>query len=682
LIFTSRLPLLLTALGGLCAAVFSTTAQPEAPLRSGIDLATFDRSVRPQDDLYRFVNGRWLDTVEIPADRPRYGAFDALAEESEARVRVIVEAAAASPQPPGSDARKIGDLYASFMDEATVEALGREPIEADLAAIAAVRDPADFAELLARFDREGVSGAFGGYVGQDARQSDRYAFYLVQSGLGLPDRDYYLDERFAPERKKYLAHLETMFALAGLDEPADSAARVFALETRLARSHWTRVESRDRDRTYNKLTNEELGRLAPTFAWDRFLTALGAGPLGEVVVAQPSYFEAFDAALREVPLADWQDWLRWQVLQSWAPYLSRDFVEAQFAFYGKELSGTPLLRERWKRGVSLVNGSGNSSLGEAIGQRYVELHFPPAAKQRMEALVDNIVDAYRQSILAIDWMGPETRAEALAKLARFNTKIGYPTRWRDYSDLRIAPGDLVGNVRRVNEFDARRSLAKLGQPVDRDEWGMTPQTVNAYYRSTMNEIVFPAAILQPPFFDLEADDAVNYGGIGAVIGHEIGHGFDDQGSKSDGDGNLRTWWTDADRLGFESRAQALIAQYDQFEPLPGHRIQGALSIGENIGDLAGLQVAFKAYRNSRAGQDVPVLDGFTGDQRLFIGWAQIWRAKQREEFLRRQLTTGPHAPPEFRCNGVVRNLPEFHEAFQVKPGDGLYLAPDQRVRIW
>jgi putative endopeptidase len=682
-----RVPLLVAAVGGLCLAFLSARVQPEAhqphqPLRSGIDRTTFDLTVRPQDDLYRFVNGRWLDTVEIPPDRPRYGAFDALAEESEARVRAIVEATAATSQVPGSDGQKIGDLYASFMDEAAVEALGVDPIRADLAAVAALRDATDLAELLAKFGREGVSGAFGSYVGQDARQSDQYAFYLVQGGLGLPDRDYYLEERFARERERYREHLETMFTLAGLDDPAGAAARVFALEMRLARDHWSRIESRDRDRTYNKLTLEELARLAPSFAWERFLTTLGAGSAGEVVVAQPSYFEALDAALREVPLADWQDWLRWQVLKSWAPYLSRDFVEAQFAFYGRELSGTPALRERWKRGVSLVNGSGNSSLGEAVGRRYVELHFSPEAKQRMETLVANVVEAYRQSILTIDWMGPDTRAEALTKLARFTAKIGYPARWRDYSTLRIVPGDLVGNVRRVNEFDAQRSLARLGQPVDRDEWGMTPQTVNAYYRSTMNEIVFPAAILQPPFFDLEADDAVNYGGIGAVIGHEIGHGFDDQGSKSDGDGNLRTWWTEADRLGFERRAQALIAQYDQFEPLPGHRVQGALSIGENIGDLAGLQVAFRAYRNSLNGQVAPVLDGFTGEQRLFIGWAQIWRTKQREEFLRRQLTTGPHAPPEFRSNGVVRNLPEFHEAFQVKPGDGLYLAPEERVRIW
>jgi putative endopeptidase len=650
-------------------------------LSSGLDLAGFDRAVRPQDDLYRFVNGRWLDSVDIPSDRSRYGAFDALAEESEARVRAIVEAAMAAPRVPGTDSQKIGDLYASFMDEDRIEALGWQPIDGDLAAIRAVRSPTQLAELLARFGREGVSGAFGSYIGQDAKQADRYTFYLTQGGLGLPDRDYYFEDRFEPQRKAYLGHLERMFALARLDDPAGSAARIYALEERLAASHWTRIDSRDRDRTYNKLAREELSDLAPTFDWKRFLTALGADA-DDVVVAQPSYFEGLDDALREVPLATWKAWLQWQVLNSWAPYLSRPFVEEQFAFYGTVLSGTPELRARWKRGVALVSGGGNSSLGEAVGRRYVELHFPPEAKQRMEALVGNVVEAYRQSIADIDWMGAETKAEAFEKLSKFNTKIGYPSRWRDYSALDILPGDLVGNVRRVREFDTRRALAKLGQPVDREEWGMTPQTVNAYYRSTMNEIVFPAAILQPPFFDLEADDAVNYGGIGAVIGHEIGHGFDDQGSKSDGDGNLRTWWTEADRAGFESRTQALIVQYDQFEPLPGHNVQGALSIGENIGDLAGLQIAFKAYRNARNGEAAPVLDGFTGEQRLFLGWAQIWRAKLREEALRRQLTTGPHAPPEFRCNGVVRNLPEFHEAFDVKPGDGLYLPPEQRVRIW
>ncbi|MFU8816694.1 MAG: M13 family metallopeptidase [Pseudomonadales bacterium] len=650
--------------------------------RSGLDLSTFDREVRPQDDLYRFVNGGWLDTVEIPSDRSRYGAFDMLAERAEGQVRAIIEAAAAAPRQPGSDTQKIGDLYASFMDEARIEKLGIRPIVVDLEAIDALDDPAQLAELLARLGRQGVSGAFGSYVGQDAKQSDRYTFYLGQGGLGLPDRDYYLQPRFEPERQAYRQHLEMMFGLAGSADPADAAARTFALEQRLAGGHWSRIDSRDRDRTYNKMARGELSGLAPTFGWERYLLALGADAVSDVVVAQPSYFEAFDAALREVPMATWRAWLQSQVLRAWAPYLSEEFVAAQFAFYGTQLSGTPELRPRWKRGVALVSGGRNDSLGEAVGRRYVELHFPPEAKQRMQVLVANLVEAYRQSILEIDWMGPETKTQALDKLAKFTTKIGYPERWRDYSALRIEAGDLVGNVRRIREFDTNRSLAKLGQPVDRDEWGMTPQTVNAYYRSTMNEIVFPAAILQPPFFDLEADDAVNYGGIGAVIGHEIGHGFDDQGSKSDGDGNLRTWWTEADRAGFEQRTAALIAQYDAFEPLPGQHVQGALSIGENIGDLAGLQIAYKAYRQSLAGNPAPVLDGFTGEQRLFLGWAQIWRASMRDEALRQQLTTGPHAPPEFRCNGVVRNLPEFHRAFGVEPGDGLYLPLEERVSIW
>ena len=688
LVFKQELPLLVAWGLGMCVSLGAVAAGPAPETRSsGLDLATFDRDVRPQDDLYRFVNGRWLDSVGIPNDRARYGAFDALAERSEKQVWAIIEAAAAAPRVPGSYTQgsytqKVGDLYASFMDEARIQTLGVQPIAADLAAIQAVENPTQLIELLARFGRTGVSGAFGSYVGQDAKQADRYTFYVSQGGLGLPDRDYYLQPRFESQRQAYRRHLQEMFDLAGIADAADAAAQVFALEHRLAGAHWSRIDSRDRDRTYNKFARDDLSTLAPSVAWDRYLTALGADAVSDVVVAQPAYFEALDAALREVPMATWRAWLQWQVLRAWAPYLSEEFVAAQFAFYGTELSGTPELRPRWKRGVALVSGGGNTSLGEAVGRRYVELHFPPEAKQRMEVLVANLVEAYRQSIADNDWMGAKTKAQALDKLDKFTSKIGYPGRWRDYSSLEIVADDLVGNVRRVREFDTRRSLARLGQPVDRDEWGMTPQTVNAYYRSTMNEIVFPAAILQPPFFDLDADDAVNYGGIGAVIGHEIGHGFDDQGSKSDGDGNLRSWWTAADRAGFEERAQALIAQYDSFEALPGLHVQGALSIGENIGDLAGLQIAYKAYERSLGGEPAPLLDGFTGAQRLFIGWAQIWRANLREELLRQQLTTGPHAPPEFRCNGVVRNLAEFHEAFQVEPGDGLYLPPEQRVSIW
>lgn len=652
---------------------------------SGIALERLTHGVRPQDDLYRHVNGSWLDTTEIPADKPVYGAFHELHDEAELRVREIVEEAAASDAPADSDQRKIGDLYADFLDEDAVERLGTSPIAGELAFVAAIDSREALVTALGDLQRGGLSGAFGWWVDTDAKASDRYIVYLQQGGLGLPDESYYREDTFAEIREKYVDHIGRMLALGGVEGAEDVAQRVFALERTLAAGHWDRVTSRDATKAYNKLDQAALAALTPGFDWERWLTGVRGGTgdaavLAEVVVRQPSYLEAFARALDEVPLEDWKAWLTWRVVHGTAPFLSTAFVDENFAFYGTVLSGTPELRARWKRAVSTVEGA----LGEAVGRLFVERHFPPAAKERMVELVANLIQAYTERITALDWMGEDTKTRALAKLERFTPKIGYPDSWRDYSALRIERGDLVGNLRRAAAFELDRELGKLGKPVDRSEWFMTPQTVNAYYNPGLNEIVFPAAILQPPFFDPGADDAVNYGGIGAVIGHEIGHGFDDQGSKYDGDGNLVDWWTEQDRARFDERTQALIKQYDVLEPAqaPGHHVNGALTVGENIGDLGGLSIAYVAYRIALGGADGPVLDGLTAAQRFFLGWAQCWRTKARDAEVAKRLAVDPHSPPEFRCNAVVRNIDAFHEAFGLAEGDGLWLDPSERVRIW
>jgi predicted metalloendopeptidase len=645
---------------------------------SGVDRSAIDPAVRPQDDLFRNANGAWLARFDIPADKSRFGSFDVLRDKAEADIRAIIDRVATDPQrKPGSEAQKVGDLYAAFMDEARAEALGVTPIAKDLKAIDKVKDLKGFAKALGEVERGGARGLFGGFVGQDAKQSDRYTVYLFQGAIGLPDRDYYFEDKFKEKREAYQAHLERMFTLAGFADPKASAANVYALEERIAKGHWSRIDSRDDEKTYNKHDRAQLRALMPSFDWDAYLKAGKAAMVTDAIVAQPSAFQTIDLALKEVPLGTWKDWLKWQVVNAAAPLLSKAFVDENFAFYGTTLRGIPQNRPRWKRGVGMVEGS----MGEALGKIYVEKHFPPEAKARMETLVANLVAAYRQSISEIDWMSAETKTKAHQKLAKFTPKIGYTEKWRDYAKLEIRPGDLVGNVRRATAFEVDRQLAKLGKPIDRTEWLMSPQTVNAYYNPPANEIVFPAAILQPPFFNLAAEDAVNYGAIGAVIGHEIGHGFDDQGSKYDGDGNLKSWWTEEDRKAFESRAGKLIAQYDAFEPLPGHRIKGALTIGENIGDLSGLQIAYRAYKMSLGGKPSPEIDGLTGDQRFFYGWAQVWATKFREPALIQYLATDPHSPGEYRCN-IVRNFPEFHAAFGVKEGDELYLPPEQRVKIW
>ena len=681
-----------TVLGSIVVIAACSSAPVAPPLDSGIALANFDTAVRPQDDFFRYVNGTWLKNTEIPADRSNYGTFTKLAEKAESDLKAIIEEASAkSDHAAGSDSQKVADLYNSFMDEARAESLGVTPLAAEFARVAAIKSKADLPALAARLGRIGVTTPVGIFINQDAKDPTQYIAYLFQDGIGLPDREYYLsqDAKFKEFRAKYVAHVEKMLALAGDRKAATSARAIMALETALAQKHWTRVESRDDDKTYNKKTRAELAKLAPNFGWATWLDQTGIKG-DTVIVAQPSAFEGFSEQIAARPLSHWQAYFRWHLLSGYAPFLSKAFVDENFAFYGKTLRGIQENKPRWKRGVAVVQGGlggdvspfASQGLGEVLGRIYVARHFPPQAKARMEEMVRNLIAAYRNSIEKLEWMGPETRARALDKLAKFTTKIGYPDTWRDYSAFDVKAGDLVGNLMRGAEFDHEFDMAKLGKPIDRGEWHMTPQIVNAYYNANLNEIVFPAAILQPPFFNLAADDAVNYGGIGAVIGHEIGHGFDDQGSKSDGDGRLQSWWTEADRKAFEERTGKLIAQFDRYEPLPGHHIQGALTIGENIGDLGGATIALQAYKLSLKGKDAPVLDGFTGEQRFFIGYAQIWARKYREQALLERIKTDPHSPSEYRCNAIVPHVPEFYAAFGVKAGDKMYLAPKDRVKIW
>lgn len=650
-------------------------------LSSGIDTDELDTSIRPQDDLFRHVNGGWLTRTEIPADRATYGTFVQLTEAAETDLAEIIQAAAKTPnRQPGSNAQIIGDLYASFMDEASLNTRGAAPLKPRLAEVDAIRNTTELADVLGRYSMIGIGGPVDGYIEADASDPTKVAVYLSQSGTALPDRDYYLndDARFAEIRAKYQQYLEKVFTLAGRPDAAGAAKTVLALETDLARVQWTRVESRDAVKTFNKYPIPKLVQEMPGFDWVGWGRAQGIDRQNEWVVAQPSYFKSFAAMVPEKPLEMWKAWLAARAITHYAPLLSQPFQDAAFEFFGRTLSGQQEQRLRWKRGVQFLNGS----VGEALGQLYVARRFPPASKARMETMIANLVEAYRQSITALDWMTPETKKEALTKLGRFTAKIGYPDKWRDYGSLTITPDDLVANADRASRFESEYQVSKLGKPVDRSEWLMTPQTVNAYYSGVKNEIVFPAAILQKPFFDAQADDAVNYGGIGAVIGHEIGHGFDDQGRRYDGEGRLRDWWRPADEEEFGKRARRLVDQFNQYSPVPGLQVNGELTLGENIGDLGGLSIAYRAYTISRKGQPAPVIDGMTGDQRFFIGWAQVWRAKAREDYLRQQVLADPHAWAEFRVNGPVGNIDAFYSAFNVKPGDKLYRAPETRVKIW
>lgn len=647
---------------------------------SGIALSNIDHSVRPQDDLYQHVNGAWLKSTTIPDDRPLEGTFTALRDGAELAVKEIIEEAAGKGASASGIERKIGDLYNSFMDEAAIEAKGMDPIRNRLAEVFATSTVGELIALAGRLFRADVSGLFYIYPAPDAGNPERVLLYTGQGGLGLPDESYYREEKFAPTVQAYREYVGTMFGMAGIADPAGAAARVVALETALASHHWDNVTLRDPQKTYNLKSADQANELFPLL--DTWFDAADIVPekRQELVVSTPDFFAGAAALLVSESLPIWQEWLALRVINSAAPYLSAAFVDANFAFYGTKISGTPRNKDRWKRGVAVVEGG----LGEAVGQIYVARHFPESHKARMQSLVANLIESYRQSITDLAWMGEDTKAEALRKLGAFRAKIGYPEEWIDYSAVVIDPADLLGNVERAHNADVDRHLDEVGKPVDLNKWLMTPQTVNAYYHPMLNEIVFPAAILQPPFFTADADDAVNYGGIGAVIGHEIGHGFDDQGSQFDGTGELRNWWTEDDRKAFEALTGRLVAQYDALSPsaAPGHTVNGKLTLGENIGDLGGLTIAHKAYRLSLDGQEPPVLDGLTGEQRFFASWAAGWRQVIRPEEAIRRLATDPHSPNEFRTNAIAKNLDSFHAAFSVSEEDGMWMSPEERVNIW
>lgn len=658
-------------------------AAPKPAIGSfGFDVAGMNRAVHPGEDWVEFANGTYLRNLVIPADRSRMGAFNTLDDLSRERTRAIIEEAAKQNAAPGTNARKVGDYFAAFMDEAAIEARGAAPLAEDLKPFLSARTKADFARALGESRGGFGPSLFPFGISQDAKNPDRYIPIFGQSGLGMPDRDYYLsnDAKLADARAKYVPHVARMLVLSGIPEAraAKAAANVLAFETELAKVHWTRVDSRNRDKTYNKWSRADFARKAPGFDWNAYLTAADLPKeQQEFIVSQPTAYAGMARAVAAASLQTLKDWAVLHTARNAAGVLPKAFTEERFDFSGRTLQGTPELEPRWKRGVSAVNGA----IGEAVGEIYVARYFPPATKAKADELVRNITAAMDNRLANLPWMAPETRQKARAKLASFRTKIGYPDRWRDYSSLTIEAGDAYGNASRAAAFEYRRELDKLGKPVDRDEWFMTPMTVNAYANPTMNEIVFPAAILQPPFFDPNADDAINYGGIGAVIGHEISHHFDDQGRKYDPTGRLADWWTPEDVKRFEVYATQLADQYGKLEPLPGQFINGRLALGENIADLAGLLVAHDAYRLSLGGKPAPVLDGFTGDQRFFLSHAQIWRDKFRENALRQQLVTGPHSPGNFRPY-VSRNLDAWYEAFGVKQGQPMFLTPEQRVRIW
>lgn len=643
----------------------------------GFDLTGRDTSVAPSKDFFDYANGNYLNKLEIPSDRSRYGAFDALQELSQQRMHAVLEKAAGNPAAAGDEA-KIGAFYRSFMDEAKVNALGAKPLAADLAAIRGIKSKDQMAEHMGSTMREFGGSFFGSYVHDDAKDPEVYAAYLFQGGLGLPDRDYYLEERFKPQKDAYQAYITKLLTLEGWDKPAENAAAIVALETEIAKVSWTRAERRDDDKTYNPFEIAKLQSYAPGFNWSAFLKGANLSKANRVIVAENTAFPKIADIYAKAPLETLKAWAAFNLADQAAPYLSKDFDEANYEFRNKTLSGQPVQQPRWKRAVTATD----NNVGEALGKLYVEAYFPPESKAKMEALVGDIRVAMKGRIEKLDWMGPETKAKALEKLAKFGVKIAYPDKWRDYSALQVKDGDLYGNIERATAFEWDYRAARFGGPVDDAEWGMTPPTINAYYQPTKNEIVFPAAILQPPFFDPEGDPAINYGGIGGVIGHEITHGFDDQGRKSDGDGRLSDWWTAEDAAKFDAQAKKFGAQYSAVEVLPGAHINGDLTMGENIADLGGLLLALDAYHLSLKGKPAPVIDGLTGDQRVFLGWAQVWRGKYRDDRMRQQLVSDPHSPPKYRVQVPVKNIDAFYEAFGVKPGDGMYVKPEDRVRIW
>jgi putative endopeptidase len=665
----------------LCACGAKAPSIPEIPKPEigafGLDLSAGNPEVRPGDDFFAYSNGKWYETAEIPADRSSYGVFRELTDRAEQQVRELVEAAAHAGSEGGGPMQKVGDFYATFMDEAAIESAGLKPIEPLLQAIRDAKERRDIARL---FGLPGYQSIIGGGVRPDMKEPDRYAMYLAQGGLGLPNRDFYLkdDEKLKDIRERYLAYIERLLTLAEVQQPASKAQAIYDFERKIAQAHWTIERSRDAVARYNPYKKADFVAYAPGFDWQAFFEALGIPAHEDFIVMQPSALRDSAKLFAATPLETLRAYLTFHLLDSFAPYLPQRFEAAHFAFRGQVLEGRPEQSERWKRGVALVD----SSVGELVGQVYVEKHFPASSKAKMEELVSYIKKAFHQRLEELPWLGAETRARAQEKLAAFRAKIGYPDRWKDYSALQVQRDSVVANLLRVQEWSWKRDIERLGGPVDRDEWMMNPQRVNAYYNPLGNEIVFPAAILQPPFFDPNADDAVNYGAIGAVIGHEIGHGFDDQGRRFAADGSLTDWWTAEDSEAFTQQARRLVEQYSKFEALPGLFVNGEFTTGENLGDLGGLNIALYAYKLSLDGKPAPVIEGLTGEQRFFLSWAQVWRAKYREEALRKLVLSDTHSPAYFRVNGPVRNMDEWYEAFNVQPTDKLYLKPEERVRIW
>jgi putative endopeptidase len=645
----------------------------------GFDAAGMNKSVKPGDNFFDYTSGTWAKNTEIPADKPVWGGFVELDDLSTKRTRAIIEEAAASKGAAGTNARKVGDFYAAFMDEAAIEAKGSAPLKPWLDKVSGIRSTTDLARTFGEFAQVGISSPVSAGVEQDLKNNTQYGVYVGQSGLGLPDRDYYLDDKnpkFVDAKARYKTHIGNMLRLAGIADPQGKAQRILDLETKIAATHWSRVEQRQIEKLYNPMTAAEMASRMPGLDWNAFLAAANLGKQPSVIVMHPSALTGTAKLIASEPLETWKDYLTFRTVARGSAVLPKAFVDESFAFNGKVLSGTPQLRERWKRGSDMVG----NSMGEAVGQLYVAKHFPPEAKAKADELVQNLIKAMDVRLQNLAWMAPATKAKARVKLAAFTPKIGYPDKWKDYSSLQVREGDAFGNALRAAQFDYNDNIQKLGKPIDKGEWGMFPQTVNAYANPLRNEIVFPAAILQPPFFDPNADDAVNYGGIGAVIGHEISHHFDDQGRKFDANGNMAEWWTDADQAAFKKLTDQLVAQYAAYEPLPGAKVNGELTLGENIADLAGLAIAYDAYKMSLKGKPAPVIDGYTADQRFFLGFGQVWRMKYRDQMLQQLLTVDSHSPSHIRPL-VVRNFDPWYQAFKVNDGK-LYLKPEERIRIW
>ncbi|MBB1194854.1 peptidase M13 [Flavobacterium sp. SOK18b] len=664
----------------VAAVVLMASCNKKEELISGVTKKNMDTLVNPGDNFDAYVNGTWVKNNKIPADKTSYGAFDILYDQSQKDVKAIIEEASKGTFSEGSDEQKIGDYYSSFMNRKDRDAKGIAPIQPELKNIDAIANYTDLAAYFGKSNRTGVSMPFSVVVTEDFKNPKQYTLMTWQGGLGLPEREYYLqaDAKMVETRAKYVAHIEKMLQLVGLPNAAESASKIMALETVLATSHMKKEETRNTAKLYNKYNVADLKKLMADFDWNAMLKNAGIDKEKTIVISQVEYTKSLNTIIKNTPIDTWKTYLKWSLINNTSNYLTTALDKQNFDFYGKTLYGTEAQEEDWKRGVSSVNGG----LGEIVGKVYVKKHFSPEAKERMTGMVKNLLKAYAESIKKLDWMSANTKKEALAKVDKFMIKIGYPDQWRDYSALKVAKNDLYGNAERARAFEYNRMLNKLGKPVDRTEWGMTPQTVNAYYNPTLNEIVFPAAILQPPFFNLKAEDAVNYGGIGAVIGHEIGHGFDDQGSTFDGEGVMRNWWTPQDLTAFKAKTKSLVDQYSAFKVFPDLNLNGEFTLGENIGDLGGLSIAIKAYKLSLNGKEAPVMDGYTGIQRVFLGWGQVWLDKSREKAIRNQIASDPHSPAKFRINAVVRNVPEFYEAFKIKPTDSLYLATDKRVKIW